>query len=157
MTIHLGRQRGKISLPDIQQLIDQYPFWSYKYKPWKDLTVKNLYATINYGLQFEKYMIAERLTCQPRGCGQCQAIMVNRDLEYRKVSSSRLSRLVAHLRIFRLLMYCDLWPKEFKIEQQTGLLLATLQYASTYARMQSRCFRIQTLGTIPSLFPSIPS
>ena len=25
-------------------------------------------------------------------------------------------------------MYCDLWPKESKIEQQTGQLLATLQY-----------------------------
>ena len=24
--------------------------------------------------------------------------------------------------------FCDLWPKEFKIEQQTGLLLATLRY-----------------------------
>ena len=28
-----------------------------------------------------------------------------------------------------MLMYCDLWPKEFKIEYQTGLLLATLQYS----------------------------
>ena len=27
-----------------------------------------------------------------------------------------------------MLMYCDLWPKEFKIEQWTGLLLAALQY-----------------------------
>ena len=27
-----------------------------------------------------------------------------------------------------MLMYCDLWPKESKIEQYTGLLLATLQY-----------------------------
>ena len=26
-----------------------------------------------------------------------------------------------------MLMYCDLWPKESKIEQQTGLLLATLR------------------------------
>ena len=27
-----------------------------------------------------------------------------------------------------MLMYCDLWSKEFKVEQQTGLLLATLRY-----------------------------
>ena len=27
-----------------------------------------------------------------------------------------------------MLMCCDLWPKEFKIEQQAGLLLATLRY-----------------------------
>ena len=26
-----------------------------------------------------------------------------------------------------MLKYCDLWHKEFKIEQQTGLLLATLR------------------------------
>ena len=26
-----------------------------------------------------------------------------------------------------MLMYCDLWTKETKIEQQTGLLLATLR------------------------------
>ena len=39
---------------------------------------------------------------------------------YCKGGSSRLSRLVAYLSIFRggnlMLMYCDLWPKEFKIE-----------------------------------------
>ena len=42
---------------------------------------------------------------------------------YRKVVSSRLSRLVAHFQIFRLFMkgkfeayYCDLWAKGFKIE-----------------------------------------
>ena len=41
---------------------------------------------------------------------------------YHKVASSRLSRLVAHLHISDCLwrgnlklMYCDLWPKEFKI------------------------------------------
>ena len=27
-----------------------------------------------------------------------------------------------------MLMYFDLWPKEFKVEQQTGLLLATLRF-----------------------------
>ena len=27
-----------------------------------------------------------------------------------------------------MLMYCDHWPKELKIEQQTGLLLANLRY-----------------------------
>ena len=42
---------------------------------------------------------------------------------YHKVASRSTSRLVPHPRIFRLfmkgnlmLMYCDLWPKEFKIE-----------------------------------------
>ena len=39
---------------------------------------------------------------------------------YCKFASSRLSRLVAHTRIFRrenfMLMYCDLWPKSLKIE-----------------------------------------
>ena len=29
-----------------------------------------------------------------------------------------------------MLMYCDLWPKSSKIEQQTGLLLATLRQLS---------------------------
>ena len=43
------------------------------------------------------------------------------NLTYHKVLSSRLSWLVAHPSIFRLftkgmLMYYDLWPKEFKIE-----------------------------------------
>ena len=51
---------------------------------------------------------------------------------YRKVASSSLSRLVAHSRIFRLmLMYCDLWPKEI------ALLLATLRYVKIQIRFHN--------------------
>ena len=43
---------------------------------------------------------------------------------YRKVASSRLSWLVAHFKDFQtayetgnlMFMYCDLWPKELKVE-----------------------------------------
>ena len=51
-----------------------------------------------------------------------------------------MSRLVAHSRIFRLFRkgkfdaYCDLCPKEFKMEKQTSLLLATLWYTVYFAQ-----------------------
>ena len=35
-----------------------------------------------------------------------------------------------------MLMYCDLWPKEFEIEKKTGLLLATLGYATFISNNQ---------------------
>ena len=36
-----------------------------------------------------------------------------------------------------MLMYCDLWHKEFKIELQTGLLLETLLYRKNFGQAKN--------------------
>ena len=50
-----------------------------------------------------------------------------------------------------MLMYCDLWPKESKIEQQTGLLLATLQYVR-HALLKGLATAICENISIPNLY-----
>ena len=45
-----------------------------------------------------------------------------------------------------MLMYCNLWPKEFKIESYTSLLLATLRY-----ELEKTVYLFVTLGNTTNI------
>ena len=57
-----------------------------------------------------------------------------------------------------MLLYCELWPKDFEIEQQTGLLLPTLRYQSADKARVSDSKDLSAFGAFSVIFvPKTPT